>query len=81
MIGKDDTWDQGVREGGLRKGTEGGRRWLDHRSEMNGLITIIGMRKMYDSVNVMFKFDTNSGRGVESESGRIGRIVNLGGNL
>jgi hypothetical protein len=48
---------------------------------MNGFITIRGIRKMYDSVNARFNLDTNSGRGVDSGSGRIGRGENLSGNV
>ena len=46
---------------------------------MNGLITIRGIKKMYDNVNAMLNFDTNGGRGVESGSRRIRRVADLGG--
>jgi hypothetical protein len=69
------------KRGGHRWGTESGRKWLDHMSGMNGLITIRGIRKMYDNLNTRFNLDTNGGRGVESGSRRIRRGADFCGDL
>jgi hypothetical protein len=50
-------------------------------SGMNGLISIRGIRKMYDSVNTRFNLDTNTRRGGESGSRRIRRGADLCGDL
>ena len=51
-----------------KRGTKGGQRWLNLMNKMNVIINIRGIRKMYDSVNAMFKLDTTGGKGIESEA-------------
>ena len=76
--GKLTHWIKVYKRGSHRGGMEGGRGWLDSLSGMNELITIRGIKKMYESVNMKFNLDTNGGRFVESGSGRIRRGPDLG---
>ena len=69
------------KRGGYRGGRERGGTRLDRISGLNGLITIRGIRKMYDIVKTRFNLDTNTGRGGESGSRRIRRGADFCGDL
>ena len=80
-VNLEGTEENDLKGRGHRWGRERGRRWLDRMSGMNGLITIRGIKKIYDSVKTRFNLDTNSGRGGESGSRQIRRGADFCGDL
>jgi hypothetical protein len=66
---------------GNKNGTDGGWGWLVNGSGYRGLITIEGIRKMYDSVYTGFILNFDQGRSVESGSKRMGRGTKFHGYI